>query len=293
MDAGKPEEHSSSVNVKINAYNFFLMSKLEYKDLLDAGVHFGHLTRKWDPKMAPYIFMERNGIHIIDLNKTLASLEEASNAVKHVVRNGRKVMFVATKKQAKDLVAEEAKRLKMPYVTERWLGGMLTNFATIRKSLKKMSGIDKLMKDEAYQNMAKRERLMISREKEKLERVLGGIADLTRLPAALFVVDIKREHIAVQEAHKLNIPVFAMVDTNSNPNLADFPIPANDDAYKSISLIVKAFGKAIEEGLMERKKDKDDQKLQEEEAAKRKVDEKENDKAPVKVEAETEEDGQD
>lgn len=249
------------------------MSKLEYKDLLDAGVHFGHLTRKWDPKMAPYIFMERNGIHIIDLNKTLASLEEASNAVKQVVRNGRKIMFVATKKQAKDLVAEEARRLKMPYVTERWLGGMLTNFATIRKSLKKMTGIEKLMKEEAYQNMAKRERLMVSREKEKLERVLGGIADLTRIPAALFIVDIKREHIAVQEAHKLNIPVFAVVDTNSNPNLVDFPIPANDDAYKSISIIVKAFGAAIEEGLSERKKDKDDQKLQEEEAAKRSVDE--------------------
>lgn len=250
------------------------MAKLEYKDLLDAGVHFGHLTRKWDPRMAPYIFMERNGIHIIDLNKTLASLEEASNAIKQIVRNGRKVMFVATKKQAKDLVAEEAKRLKMPYVTERWLGGMLTNFATIRKSLKKMSGIDKLMKDEAYLNLAKRERLMVSREKDKLERVLGGIAELTRLPAALFIVDIKREHIAVKEAQKLNIPVFAMVDTNSNPELADFPIPANDDAFKSISIIVRAFSSAIEEGLMERKKDKDDAKLQEEEEAKRKVDEK-------------------
>ena len=271
------------------------MSKLEYKDLLDAGVHFGHLTRKWDPKMAPYIFMERNGIHIIDLNKTLASLEEASNAVKQVVRNGRKIMFVATKKQAKDLVAEEARRLKMPYVTERWLGGMLTNFATIRKSLKKMIGIEKLMKDEAYQNMAKRERLMVSREKEKLERVLGGIADLTRIPAALFIVDIKREHIAVQEAHKLNIPVFAVVDTNSNPNLVDFPIPANDDAYKSISIIVKAFGAAIEEGLSERKKDKDDQKLQEEEAAKRSVDENEGEsrkpsKAAVNAEVEVDAD---
>lgn len=269
------------------------MSKLEYKDLLDAGVHFGHLTRKWDPKMAPYIFMERNGIHIIDLNKTLASLDEASNAVKQVVRNGRKIMFVATKKQAKDLVAEEARRLKMPYVTERWLGGMLTNFATIRKSLKKMTGIEKLMKDEAYLNMAKRERLMVSREKEKLERVLGGIADLTRIPAALFIVDIKREHIAVQEAKKLNIPVFAVVDTNSNPNLVDFPIPANDDAYKSISLIVKAFGEAIEEGLSERKKDKDDQKLQEDEAEKRSIDEKDGEgrkssKAPVKAEVEVE-----
>lgn len=297
MDVGKQEGHSSSVNVNTNEKQIiFLMSKLEYKDLLDAGVHFGHLTRKWDPKMAPYIFMERNGIHIIDLNKTLASLEEASNAVKNVVRNGRKVMFVATKKQAKDLVAEEARRLKMPYVTERWLGGMLTNFATIRKSLKKMTGIDKLMKDEAYQNMAKRERLMVSREKEKLERVLGGIADLTRLPAALFIVDIKREHIAVQEAHKLNIPVFAVVDTNSNPNLVDFPIPANDDAYKSISIIVKAFGAAIDEGLAERKRDKDDVKLQEEEEAKRAVDEKDEkvkEREPAKAEVASEEDNED
>ena len=194
------------------------MDKLTYNDLLDAGVHFGHLTRKWDPKIAPYIFMERNGIHIIDLNKTMVCLEEAAEALNTVVRSGRKVMFVATKKQAKDIVAEEAKRLKMPYVTERWLGGMLTNFATIRKSLKKLSSIDKLMKDESYLNLAKRERLMISREKEKLERTLGGIAELTRLPAALFVVDIKREHIAVKEAQKLNIPVFAMVDTNSNPD---------------------------------------------------------------------------
>jgi small subunit ribosomal protein S2 len=176
------------------------MEKLKYKDLLDAGVHFGHLTRKWDPKMAPYIFMERNGIHIIDLNKTLISLEEAVNAAKTIVRSGRKIMFVATKKQAKEIVAEEAKRLRMPYVTERWLGGMLTNFATIRRSLKKMASIDKLMKDEAYENLAKRERLMIMREKQKLEKVLGGIADLSRLPAALFVVDIKREHIAVREA---------------------------------------------------------------------------------------------
>jgi len=173
------------------------MANIEYKDLLDAGVHFGHLTRKWDPRMAPYIFMEKNGIHIIDLNKTLVCLEEASNAIKQVVRSGKKVMFVATKKQAKDLVAEEARRLNMPYVTERWLGGMLTNFATIRKSLKKMTSIDKLMKEEAYKNLAKKERLMITRQREKLDLVLGGIADLTRLPAALFVVDIKREHIAI------------------------------------------------------------------------------------------------
>ncbi|WP_026967672.1 30S ribosomal protein S2 [Algoriphagus terrigena] len=248
------------------------MSKIEYKDLLDAGVHFGHLTRKWDPRMSPYIFMEKNGIHIIDLNKTLACLDEASNAIKQIVRSGKKVMFVATKKQAKDLVAAEAQRLNMPYVTERWLGGMLTNFATIRKSLKKMSGLEKLMKEDAYKNLAKKERLMVSRDKEKMESVLGGIADLSRLPAALFVVDIKREHIAIAEAQKLGIPVFALVDTNSNPNEVDFPIPANDDAFKSVSLLVKAFGAAIEEGLSERKRDKDDAKLSEEEEAKRAVD---------------------
>ncbi len=248
------------------------MTKLEYKDLLDAGVHFGHLTRKWDPKMAPYIFMEKNGIHIIDLNKTLVCLEEASNAIKQIVRSGKKVMFVATKKQAKDLVAEEAARLNMPFVAERWLGGMMTNFATIRKSLKKMSSIDKMMKDESYTNLAKKERLMITRQREKLEKVLGGISDLTRLPAALFVVDIKREHIAIAEAKKLGIPVFALVDTNSNPGEVDFPIPANDDAFKSISLLVKAVGSAIEEGLSERKKDKEEAKLSEEEEAKKAAD---------------------
>ena len=248
------------------------MAQIEYKDLLDAGVHFGHLTRKWDPRMAPYIFMEKNGIHILDLNKTLVCLEEASNAIKQIVRSGKKIMFVATKKQAKDLVAEEARRLNMPYVTERWLGGMLTNFSTIRKSLKKMSTIDKMMKEDSYKNLAKKERLMITRQREKLESVLGGIADLTRLPAALFVVDIKREHIAIAEAQNLGIPVFALVDTNSNPNEVDFPIPANDDAYKSISLLVKAFGTAIEEGLSERKKDKEEAKLSEEEEAKKAVD---------------------
>ncbi len=246
------------------------MAQVEYKDLLEAGVHFGHLTRKWDPRMAPYIFMEKNGIHIIDLNKTLASLDEASNAIKGIVRSGRKVMFVATKKQAQEIVAEEAKRLKMPFVTERWLGGMLTNFATIRKSLKKMSTIDRMLKDEAtVKNLAKRERLMMDRERGKLEKLLGGVADLTRLPAALFVIDVKREHIAVAEAKRLGIPVFAMCDTNSNPELVDFAIPANDDAYKSISIISLAIGKAIEEGLMERKQDKDDARLQEEEDTKR------------------------
>lgn len=234
--------------------------EVTYKDLLDTGVHFGHLTSKWNPKMAPYIFMEKNGIHIIDLNKTLAGLDNAAEAVKNIVRSGRKVMFVATKKQARDIVAEEAKRLKMPYVTERWLGGMLTNFATVRKSLKKLSSMEKLMKDEAYLNLAKRERLMLQRERDKLQRVLGGIADLTRLPAALFVVDVKREHIAIAEAINLNIPVFAIVDTNSNPDNVDYVIPANDDAYKSVALIIKTFSSAIEEALQERKKAKDDEK---------------------------------
>ncbi len=250
-----------------------MAEKLKYQELLEAGVHFGHLTRKWNPKMAEYIFMENNGIHIIDLNKTLARLEEATFALKNIVRSGRKIMFVATKKQAKDIVNEEAKRLNMPYVTERWLGGMLTNFATIRKSLKKLSQIEKLMKDEAFENLAKRERLMVTREKAKLEKLLGGIADLNRLPAALFVIDVKREHIAVTEAQKLNIPVFALVDTNSDPSGVDFPIPANDDAFKSIALLTQYIGKVIEEALMERKKDKEDAALKKEEEEKRKVDE--------------------
>ncbi len=249
------------------------MANITTQELLDAGVHFGHLTRKWNPQMAPYIFMEKNGIHIIDLNKTLKNLEEAASAMKGVVRSGRKVMFVATKKQAKEVVENEAKRLKMPYVTERWLGGMLTNFSTIRKSLKKMASIDKLMKDEAYSNLAKRERLMIGREREKLEKVLGGIADLNRLPAALFVIDIKREHIAVSEAQKLNIPVFAMVDTNSDPHQADYPIPANDDAFKSIQLITQYIGNILEEGLSERKKDKESAQQEQAEAEKRELDE--------------------
>ena len=250
------------------------MANTNYKELLDAGVHFGHLTRKWDPKMAPYIFMEKNGIHIIDLNKTVASIDEAAAAIRQIAKSGRKIMFVATKKQAQDIVAEEAKRLKMPYVTDRWLGGMLTNFATVRKSLKKMSTIDKMVKDNtAYAAMAKRERLMLTREREKLSRVLGGIADLSRLPAALFIVDVKREHIAIKEAQKLNLPVFAICDTNSNPDLVDFPIPANDDASKSISLIVRVIGKAIEDGLSERKVDKEDteRKRSEEEGIAEKV----------------------
>jgi len=250
-----------------------MAQQIEYKDLLNAGVHFGHLTRKWDPRMAPYIFMEKNGIHIIDLNKTIACMNEAAEALKKIVRSGKKVMFVATKKQAQEIVSSEAKRLKMPYVTERWLGGMLTNYNTVKKSLKKMSSIEKLIKSEDYENLAKRERLMLQREKDKLEKVLGGIADMGRLPAALFVVDIKREHIAVKEAQRSGIPVFGIVDTNSDPNQVDFPIPANDDAYKSIEIITKFIGAAIEEALMERKIDKEEQKLKEEEAKKIEMDE--------------------
>lgn len=252
------------------------MVEIGYKELLDAGVHFGHLKRKWNPKMAPYIFMERNGIHIIDLNKTLACLQSAAAALQDISRKGKKVLFVATKKQAKDIVAQEAQKLKMPYVTERWLGGMLTNFATIRRSIKKLSSIDRMMRSETFSNLAKRERSMVAREKEKLEKVLGGIADQARLPSALFVVDVKREHIAIQEARRLNIPVFGIVDTNSDPTIVDFPIPANDDAFKSIEIITSFISKCIEVGASERKKDRDDAKRSEDEAAKRAVDEDED-----------------
>ncbi len=233
------------------------MSQITQQELLEAGVHFGHLTRKWNPKMAPYIFMEKNGIHLIDLNKTAVKLEEAANAIKNIVKSGRKILFVATKKQAKEMIENEAKRVNMPFVTERWLGGMLTNFSTVRKSIKKLQTLDKMAVDGTYTNMAKKERLMVEREKEKLHRVLGGIADLNRLPAALFIVDIKREHIAIAEAHKLNIPTFAMVDTNSDPTVVDFAIPANDDAAKSIALISRVITDAIVEGLAERKKEKE------------------------------------
>lgn len=250
-----------------------MADKLTTQNLMDAGVHFGHLTRKWNPRMAEYIFMENNGIHIIDLNKTLKNLEEAAFALKNIVRSGRKIMFVATKKQAKDIITEEATRLNMPYVTERWLGGMLTNFATIRKSLKRLQQIEKMMKDETVENLTKKEKLMLTREKAKLTKQLGGIAELNRLPAALFVIDVKREHIAVKEAQKLNIPVFAMVDTNSDPSDIDFPIPANDDAFKSISIVTKHVGKSIEEGLMERKKDKEEAGQKKDEEEKRRVDE--------------------
>jgi small subunit ribosomal protein S2 len=233
------------------------MSKVTFEELLDAGVHFGHLRRKWNPNMAPYIFMERNGIHIIDLYKTQAKLEEASNAMRQLARSGKKVLFVATKKQAKAIVAEEVAKVGMPYVTERWPGGMLTNFATIRKAVRKMVNIDKLMVSDSYLNLSKRERLQIQREREKLEKNLGSIADLNRLPSAIFVVDVIKEHIAIAEARKLNIPTFAIVDTNSNPNIIDFPIPGNDDASKSISLIIRAMTEAIEEGMNERKLSKD------------------------------------
>jgi len=236
-----------------------------YNELLEAGVHFGHLRRKWNPKMAPYIFMERNGIHIIDLNKTLVKLEEAANAMRQIAKSGKKILFVATKKQAKDTVSDIVSRVNMPYMTERWPGGMLTNFATIRKAVKKMASIDKMATDGTMENMSKRERLQIKREKAKLEKDFGSIVELTRLPAAVFIVDILFEHIAVAEAKKLNIPTFAIVDTNSNPNEVDFPIPANDDASKSIGLIVETMAKAIEEGLAERKVEKDKQTDEEEE----------------------------
>lgn len=248
------------------------MARTTYQDLLDAGVHFGHLTRKWDPKMSKYIFMERSGIHIIDLNKTLVKLEEAASAIKQIVKSGRKVLFVATKKQAKDIISEVAQNTNMPYVTERWLGGMLTNFSTVRKSIKKMSNIDKMTKDGTYAVLSKKEKLMLQRERIKLDTLLGGIADLNRLPAALFIVDVKKEHIAVSEALKLSIPTFAMVDTNSDPTNIDFAIPSNDDATKSINLIATVIGKAIQEGLDERKRDKEEEAEKEAAAAKARID---------------------
>jgi len=233
------------------------MSRTNFNDLLDAGVHFGHLKRKWNPKMAPYIFMERNGIHIIDLQKTIVKVDEAAAALKQIAKSGRKVLFVATKKQAKEIVAERVKQVNMPYVTERWPGGMLTNFPTIRKAVKKMSSIDKMSTDGTFENLSKRERLQITRQRAKLEKNLGSIADLNRLPAALFVVDVQKEYIAVREARRLGIPVFAMVDTCCDPSLIDFVIPANDDASKSISLIVDVMSTAIQEGLEERKAEKE------------------------------------
>jgi len=233
------------------------MPRTNFKELLDAGVHFGHLKRKWNPAMAPYIFMERNGIHIIDLEKTVEKIDEAASAMKHIAISGKKVLFVATKKQAKEIVAEKVKAVNMPYVTERWPGGMLTNFPTIRKAVKKMSSIDKMATDGTFLNLSKRERLQVARQRAKLEKNLGSIVDLTRLPSALFIVDICKEQIAVKEAKRLGIPVFAMVDTNSDPTDIEFPIPANDDASKSISLIVGILCQAIDEGLNERKIEKD------------------------------------
>ncbi len=229
------------------------MVKVSFDEMLEAGVHFGHLKRKWNPNMAPYIFMERNGIHIIDLYKTEAKLEEAANAMKQIAKSGRKILFVATKKQAKDLVSETVKKINMPYVTERWPGGMLTNFATIRKAVRKMTNIDKMMTTNSWKNLSKRERLQVTRERAKLEKNLGSISDMSRIPAALFVVDINKEKIAVAEARKLNIPTFALVDTNTDPNLIDFPIPANDDASKSIALILNVVASAVADGLAERK----------------------------------------
>ncbi|MDR1938797.1 MAG: 30S ribosomal protein S2 [Tannerellaceae bacterium] len=245
------------------------MSRVNFEQLLEAGVHFGHLKRKWNPAMAPYIFMERNGIHIIDLHKTVAKVDEAAEVMKNLSKSGKKILFVATKKQAKQIVADKAASVGMPYVIERWPGGMLTNFPTIRKAVKKMTTIDKMTKDGTFDNLSKREKLQITRQRAKLEKMLGSIIDLTRLPSALFVVDVMKEHIAVREANRLGIPVFGMVDTNSNPTDIDFIIPANDDAAKSVEVIVSAVCEAINEGLQERKAEKIDTEATEEAAPKR------------------------
>ena len=271
------------------------MATPTFDQLLEAGCHFGHLKRKWNPAMAPYIFMERNGIHIIDLYKTAAKLETAANALKQIAKSGKKVLFVATKKQAKDVIADRAKSVEMPFVNERWPGGMLTNFPTIRKAVKKMTTIDKMSKDGTFDNLSKREKLQITRQRAKLEKNLGSIADLSRLPSALFVVDVMKEHIAVAEANRLGIPVFGIVDTNSNPENIDFVIPANDDASKSIEIILDTVVAAIAEGLQERKIEKlDNDEPEEEEAAapapgkRRRVRRNENAEAP-KAEAPAEE----
>jgi len=245
------------------------MSRVNFDQLLEAGVHFGHLKRKWNPAMAPYIFMERNGIHIIDLHKTVAKVDEAAEVMKNLARSGKKILFVATKKQAKQIVADKATSVGMPFVIERWPGGMLTNFPTIRKAIKKMTTIDKMTKDGTFDNLSKREKLQITRQRAKLEKMLGSIIDLTRLPSALFVVDVMKEHIAVREANRLGIPVFGMVDTNSDPNNIDFVIPANDDATKSVEVILGAVCEAINEGLQERKAEKIDSEGGEEAAPRR------------------------
>ncbi len=244
------------------------MPSISQEQLLEAGCHFGHLTRKWNPKMAPYIFMEQDGIHIIDLHKTAVKLEEAGNAAKNIVKSGRKILFVATKKQAKDIIKEAATSVGMNYAVERWLGGMLTNFETVRKSIKKMQNIDKMATDGTYDHINKKEKLMLEREKAKLSNVLGGVADMARIPSALFIVDVKREHLAVAEAKRLRIPVFGIVDTNSDPTGIDFPIPANDDSSKSIKLIVDTIISFIEEGAAERKKEKDSAEIEKSKAEK-------------------------
>ena len=266
------------------------MPKTNFQELLDAGVHFGHLKRKWNPNMEPYIFMEKNGIHIIDLQKTIVKIYESAAAIKQIAKSGRKILFVATKKQAKELVADLVKNIGMPYVTERWTGGMLTNFPTIRKAVKKMISIDKMAKDTSWDNLSKREKLQITRQRAKLEKVLGSISDLTRLPAALFVIDVLKEKIAVREAQKLGIPVFAMVDTNSNPDDVDFVIPANDDASQSINLVVGIMTEAIREGLNERRneKEKEEADVVATKKAKRKAKEESN--PETKVESESDKD---
>lgn len=253
------------------------MADIKIKELIESGVHFGHLTRKWDPNMAPFIYTERKGIHIIDLYKTAAKIEEASKALKKIAASGRKILFVATKKQAKDIVSEKAESVNMPYITERWPGGMLTNFVTIRKAVKKMGQIDRMKKDGSFEALSKREKLQINRQRAKLEKNLGSITDMTRLPGAILVIDIKREHIAVAEAQKLNIPIFAMVDTNSDPRKIDYVIPSNDDASKSIEKVLSYLTDAIAEGLSERKSNK--------EAAKEEQVKKETVKEAVKTEA--------
>jgi small subunit ribosomal protein S2 len=268
------------------------MSKIEVKDLLDAGVHFGHLTRKWNPNMAPYIYMERNGIHIINLYKSVAKIEEANEALRKIAASGRKILFVATKKQAKDIVSEKVANVNMPYITERWPGGMLTNFVTIRKAVKKMAAIDKMKADGTFETLSKKEKLQVDRLRAKLEKNLGSISDMTRLPGALFIVDTRREHIAVKEAQKLNIPIFAMVDTNADPREVDYIIPSNDDASKSIEKIMTLVTDAVAEGLQERRKDKAEAEAAASEGevvtptAEKPVEEAKVEAEPVKAEAE-------
>ena len=259
--------------------------RTNFKQLLDAGVHFGHQKRKWNPAMAPYVFMEKNGIHIIDLNKSVAKIEEAASAMKQIVKSGKNILFVATKKQAKDIVAEKVKKINMPYITERWPGGLLTNFVTIRKAVKKMDTIDKMNEDGTIDTLSKRERLQISRTREKLERNLGSISKMNRIPSAIFVVDINKENIAVAEAKKLNVPCFAMVDTNSDPNLVEFPIPANDDATKSIECIVEILTTAVAEGLEEKNKADEQKAMENAKKVKAKKEKQEEEVRQVKEEA--------